>query len=131
MESYSTLCWCLFFQYLSFGSTLGNLIENAIGASAPLGHIIVGCTTTSDQKYIYVWDEGCGISPDNLDKITEPFYRVDKSRSRIEGGLGLGLNICRNIVEKHGARLHISSKVNKGTEVRIVWPVNETYTYQI
>ncbi len=100
----------------------GNLMENAIRASAPHSQIIVGCATEENSKYIFVRDEGCGISPDELQKISEPFYRVDKSRSRTEGGLGLGLAICQGIVEKHGANLQINSTVGQGTEVKIIWP---------
>lgn len=102
---------------------LGNLIENAIHASSPNSCISIGCKALTDCNYIYVQDEGCGMSKDELERITEPFYRVDKSRSRSQGGLGLGLSICRDIVEKHGAKMQISSEIGKGTEVRIIWPI--------
>lgn len=100
---------------------LANLIENAIHASSPHSVITVGCKACADCNYIYVQDEGCGMTTDELKKITEPFYRVDKSRSRSEGGLGLGLSICQNIVEKHSANMQIISEAGRRTEVRIIW----------
>jgi signal transduction histidine kinase len=57
------------------------------------------------------------MSADELLHITEPFYRTDKSRSRSEGGVGLGLALCRNIVEAHGANLRFESEKGKGTKI--------------
>ncbi|MEA1961309.1 MAG: HAMP domain-containing sensor histidine kinase [Bacillota bacterium] len=100
---------------------LGNLIENAIHASSPHSTITAGCKALANADCLFVKDEGCGISADDLQKIMEPFYRVDKSRSRCQGGLGLGLSICRDIVEKHGASLQIDSEPGNGTEIKIIW----------
>ena len=66
-----------------------------------------------------VTDAGTGIPPEELDKLTEPFYRVDKSRSRMSGGNGLGLTICAQIAQAHGARLQIESAAGQGTTVWI------------
>ena len=66
-----------------------------------------------------VRDEGIGIPEDELSSITEPFYMVDKSRSRKEGGAGLGLSIIKLIVDKLGLTMEISSKVGEGTVIKI------------
>ena len=75
------------------------------------------------QEYyaIAVVDYGVGIPEEELSKITEPFYMVDKSRSRKQGGAGLGLSLCQKIVELHGGKLHIDSKVQEGTRVTVFW----------
>ena len=68
---------------------------------------------------ITVTDQGRGIPEEELDKITEAFYMVDKSRSRAQGGAGLGLALCRRIVELHGGELEIESEPGRGTRVRV------------
>ena len=64
-------------------------------------------------------DEGIGIPKKDLDSVTEAFYRVDKSRSRKEGGAGLGLSIIKLILDKLGAKMEMESSPGEGTEVRI------------
>jgi len=64
-------------------------------------------------------DCGRGMEESELTKITEPFYRIDKSRSRADGGVGLGLALCNRICEIHGARLEIESKPGAGTKISI------------
>ena len=70
-----------------------------------------------------VQDQGIGMSPEELKKITEPFYMADKSRSRKEGGVGLGLSLCASIAERHHAQLTFESALGKGTTVRISIPL--------
>ena len=72
-----------------------------------------------DSYEIIVSDNGCGIPPDELAKVTEAFYMVDKARSRAGGGAGLGLAICRQIVQAHQGELELSSSQNHGTKVTI------------
>ena len=72
-----------------------------------------------------VQDNGCGMPQTEIDKITEAFYMVDKSRSRKEGGAGLGMTLCSRIVEVHGARWYIRSEEKKGTKIRVVFPDKE------
>ena len=67
-----------------------------------------------------VKDRGRGIPPEALSRITEPFYMVDKSRARAEGGAGLGLALSKRIAELHGAKLHYESIVDRGTVVSFV-----------
>lgn len=72
---------------------------------------------------VAVEDQGIGMSPEELKKITEPFYMADKSRSRKEGGVGLGLSLCASIAERHHAQLTFESALGKGTTVRISIPL--------
>ena len=66
-----------------------------------------------------VRDHGRGIPPEAIARLTEPFYMVDKSRSRAEGGAGLGLALCRRIVEVHGGTLTFESQEGEGTTVTV------------
>ena len=90
-----------------------NLVDNAVKACEEGGRVILRCSPTSAS----VEDNGKGMSEEELLHITEPFYRKDKSRSRAEGGAGLGLALCKNIAEAHGACLRFESKIGKGTKV--------------
>lgn len=90
-----------------------NLTENAIKACGEGGRVILRCSESSAS----VEDSGKGMTEEQLSHITEPFYRTDKSRSRAEGGAGLGLALCKNIADIHGARLRFESKIGDGTKV--------------
>jgi len=70
-----------------------------------------------------VRDEGDGIAPDHLPRLTERFYRVDEARSRAVGGTGLGLAIVKHISERHQGQLDIESEVGKGTRVSVTFPL--------
>ena len=65
-------------------------------------------------------DQGCGIPQEEIDRITEPFYMVDRSRSKKLGGVGLGLALVKEIAQAHGGRLEIESTVGEGTTVRVL-----------
>ena len=90
-----------------------NLVDNAIKASDKGGRIILRASTNK----IEVEDFGKGIPADEIEKILEPFYMVDKSRSRKSGGAGLGLALVATILKKHSCTLDIESEVNKGTKM--------------
>ena len=92
-------------------SFLTNLIDNACKASPP-GSLI---RLTGTASGIFVKDEGIGIPQDEISRITEPFYMVNKSRSRKQGGAGLGLSLCLQIARLHGGSLEIQSTPEKGT----------------
>ena len=70
-----------------------------------------------------ITDTGCGMEPEELEKIKEPFYRVDKSRSRKQGGTGLGVSLCQKIVEKHDGSMEYRSKKGVGTTVTVKIPL--------
>ncbi len=90
-----------------------NLTENAIKACDEGGEVRLRCSAGS----VSVEDSGKGMTEEQILHITEPFYRTDKSRSRAEGGAGLGLALCKNIADIHGARLRFESKIGEGTKV--------------
>lgn len=94
---------------------LVNLIDNAIKASSEGSEILI----TAKDKSISVTDSGSGIPEEELRKILEPFYMVDKSRSRKSGGAGLGLAIVKLILERHNATLDIDSTLGKGTSMNL------------
>ena len=100
-------------------SALVNLVENARKASRD-GQTIYLC---AKNNTIEVRDFGQGIPPKELPRITEPFYMVDKSRSRKAGGVGLGLALVKRIVAMHGGKLSILSQIELGTCVEIELPI--------
>ncbi|NBJ93051.1 sensor histidine kinase [Parablautia muri] len=100
-----------------FESLLVNLIDNGIKASSE-GTVIF---LTGQDNRITVRDQGCGIPADEIKRVTEAFYMVDKARSRKAGGCGLGLALCSMIAELHEAKLVIESEVGKGTNVSIIF----------
>lgn len=102
-----------------FKSMLFNLIDNAVKASSKGSDICISSRFSHGIVKISVKDNGIGIDKKELGKITEPFYMVDKARSRQEGGAGLGLALCNNIAEIHNAVLTFDSTPNKGTTVTI------------
>lgn len=103
-------------------SLLSNLIENAVKASKPGSCVLVGARAEDGGVLLVVQDEGIGIPEKELKKIRQPFYMVDKARSRRAGGAGLGLALCEEIARLHGARLTIDSAVGVGTRVSVFFP---------
>lgn len=99
---------------------ISNLILNAFNVSKPNSQIIVNCYEDTNKK-IEVIDFGIGISQENIDKILEPFYRVDKARARENGGAGLGLSICKNIMEMHNGSIKIESEIGKGSKFILIF----------
>lgn len=95
-----------------------NLITNAAKAG-PGGTITVSAEQAGRTVLLRVRDHGCGIPADQLARVTEPFYMVDKSRARKQGGSGLGLALCSRIAQAHGGTLTIDSAPGKGTAVTV------------
>ena len=83
------------------------------------GILTVEDRATQEGAKIYISDTGCGMPKDEISKITEAFYRIDKSRSRKQGGVGLGLAICKEIVRIHQGEMRFISQQGKGTTVII------------
>lgn len=100
-----------------------NIISNAIKYTPDGGHIEIYTSRIYNNVIISVIDNGIGIPEENLPRIFERFYRVDKARSRDTGGTGLGLAIAKQIVEGFGGKIAIKSEYGKGTEVNITLPV--------
>ncbi len=100
-------------------SLLLNLVDNAIRASGKGDRITLLAKSMERTGIIQVKDMGRGIPESELDKVTEAFYMVDKSRSRKEGGAGLGLALCREIARLHGAEMKIESMPGRGTTVTL------------
>ena len=98
-----------------------NLSDNAINASNPEQTVVLGTESNENSDIIYVKDSGKGIKEEDLSKILEPFYRVDKARSRKDGGMGLGLAICNEVVRSHKAVLIVGSEIDKGSTFKIVF----------
>ncbi len=97
-----------------------NLLDNARKATPEGGSIALTGWAEGEGSYlIQVSDTGRGIPADELGRITEPFYMVDKSRARAQGGAGLGLALCRRVVELHGGTLEFDSAPGEGTTARI------------
>lgn len=107
---------------------LTNLIRNAIQASEQGSRIILAADTTEDgsSHVLSVTDHGSGIAQDQVDQIFEPFYRVDRSRSRKTGGAGLGLSLCQEIASQHQGRLRVRSTAGEGTRMELHLPVDRS-----
>lgn len=99
-----------------------NIISNAVKYTSSGGKIEVFTGRVYNDLYIKVTDNGIGIPKENLPRIFERFYRVDKARSRGTGGTGLGLAIAKQIMDNLGGRISITSEYGKGTEVIITVP---------
>ena len=112
-------------------SALGNLLSNAVRYTPVDGSIVLQAESTADGGLrLAVRDTGFGIAREHLARITERFYRIDKSRSRETGGTGLGLAIVKHIAQRHGATLDISSEVGHGSCFSLVFTA-QRLTYSV
>lgn len=102
-----------------------NIMDNAKKATKPGGQILVVMTKTDSTVSAAIKDYGIGIPKEELKKITEPFYMVDKSRTRENGGAGLGLALCERIVTLSDGVMEFESEEGKGTNVIITFPLAE------
>lgn len=100
-----------------FRSLLVNLLDNARKTLSDGGEVTVSVETTDEGCTLCVEDNGPGIPAESLERLTEAFYRVDKSRSRRQGGAGLGLTLCAKIAELHKGSLYFESQEGRGTKV--------------
>jgi two-component system, OmpR family, phosphate regulon sensor histidine kinase PhoR len=103
-------------------SAFGNLVSNAIRYTPEGGQIVLRWVESGGEGRFEVEDTGIGIAPEHLSRLTERFYRVDKSRSRETGGTGLGLAIAKHVLLRHDGRLDIRSEVGKGSTFSAVIP---------
>ncbi len=105
-------------------SALTNLTGNAVRYAHDGANIEIGFKMRGDEGVLTIKDDGPGIPPEHLPRITERFYRVDNSHSRETGGTGLGLAIVKHILYRHGGTLEVNSKVAQGSEFRMVFPAD-------
>lgn len=102
-------------------NVLLNILDNGGKAAGVNGEITIETGCKSGNVWISITDNGMGMPKEEISKIQEAFYRVDKSRSRADGGAGLGLAICSNIMNIHKGEILFESEVGKGTKVTLVW----------
>ncbi len=95
---------------------MSNLVENAIKYNRENGSISISASRQEGNTIIKISDTGIGIPEEECERIFEPFYRVDQSRSRSVGGSGLGLALVKDIVEKHGGSIRVNSRAGLGSE---------------
>ena len=104
-------------------SALSNLVSNAVRYTPQGGRIEVHAFLSTDGNLnLQVKDTGPGIAPEHLPRLTERFYRVDRSRSRESGGTGLGLAIVKHVMQRHGGQLQITSIAGQGSCFNLVFP---------
>ncbi|MEK9770383.1 MAG: ATP-binding protein, partial [Betaproteobacteria bacterium] len=104
-----------------------NLLKNAIDFTSEGKSIEVGVTKLGDMVKFYVKDEGIGIPKDKQSGLFKKFYQVDASKTRKHGGTGLGLVVCKGIVENHGGRIWFKSEPDKGTTFFFTIPISKYY----
>ena len=110
---------------------LTNLLENAIKYTPDGGHVTVGARPNGVNRIeFFVQDTGMGIPAEDLSRLFERFYRVDKARSKALGGTGLGLAIVKHLTQAHGGDVRVESKVDKGSRFIFTLPIQEDVTAQ-
>ena len=105
---------------------LDNIISNALKYSPDGGKVIFKMDKEGKSVHISIKDEGVGIPKQNLTKIFDRFYRVDKARSREIGGTGLGLAIAKEVVNAHNGEIWAESEYGKGTTIHVKLPTHQT-----
>jgi two-component system sensor histidine kinase VicK len=96
---------------------IDNIISNAIKYSPDGGNIRFGVVVTDSILKVMISDDGMGIPSENVDRVFDRFYRVDRARARSMGGTGLGLAIAREMIEAHGGRIWAESEEGQGTTI--------------
>ena len=112
-------------------SALGNLVSNAVRYTPEGGEISLNWAEEHEQGLFFVQDSGIGIGPEHIPRLTERFYRVDRSRSRETGGTGLGLAIVKHVLGRHQARMEIASEIGKGSIFKIWFPAKRLIKHSI
>ena len=113
-------------SYVLLYRAVYNLVENAIKYNRPHGSVSVSVKQENGQAMVLVTDTGIGISPENQKKIFDPFFRVDKSRSRAMGGAGLGLALVDSIAKEHGGTVKMLESSETGSTIALMLPVDNS-----
>ena len=103
-----------------------NILENAVRYTPADGNISVSLVRKDGSALATISDTGIGIPPEHLPHIFERFYRVDKARSRSDGGVGLGMAIAKYIADSHSGKIEVESQIGKGTTFIITIPMKNT-----
>ena len=109
-------------------AAIRNLLDNAIKYTAPDGTITLAAEVTNRTVRVSVIDTGPGIPPEDIPRIFDRFYRVDKARARKKGGAGLGLALVKGVAEAYGGRVEVESRPGEGSRFTVVLPVAEKAT---
>jgi two-component system, OmpR family, phosphate regulon sensor histidine kinase PhoR len=116
------VAWC---DSEAVSQILSNLLDNAIKYTHPGGRIVVGACCGDESVELFVRDTGIGIPAEDLPRLFERFYRVDKARSREMGGTGLGLSIVKHLVAAQNGAIRVESRVNEGSTFSFTLPLEE------
>jgi two-component system heavy metal sensor histidine kinase CusS len=105
-----------------FQRAVGNLVANALAHTSRQGSVRMAVAEDAATVRVTVADTGCGIPATHLPYLFDRFYRADRARSNLSGGLGLGLAMVKSIATLHGGSVDITSEVGRGTRVTLVFP---------
>ncbi|TFZ06350.1 response regulator [Ramlibacter henchirensis] len=109
---------------MRLGQVFANLLNNAAKYTEPGGHIAMSAWREGEEAVVQVQDNGMGLAPDMLEEVFQPFVQADRSASRAQGGLGIGLSIVRSLVELHGGRVRARSEgLGRGCTFEVRLPV--------
>ena len=108
------------------GQVLDNLLSNAVKYSPAGGTIHIDCLTPTAGISVSIADEGIGMTPEQMEHMFDKFYRADASNTAV-GGLGLGMGIAKGIVEAHGGRIYVESRLGQGSRVTFELPDRESF----
>jgi signal transduction histidine kinase len=103
-----------------------NVLDNAIKYTPENGKVSIAAEEADGFSVINFSDTGIGVPKEELERLGERFYRVDKTRSRDLGGTGLGLSIVKHLMAAHGGRMEIESRLGSGTKVSLYFPLPNT-----
>jgi len=114
----------LYCDRIRLTQVLNNLLENAIKFTPHNGEISISLVGSDDEIKLRVRDSGIGIAEEEIEKIFDRFYQADQARSAETGGAGLGLQICKRIVDAHGGSIEVKNNADKGITVTVTLPLN-------
>jgi two-component system sensor histidine kinase VicK len=115
----------IFFDKDGLEQIILNIAGNAVKYTPEHGNVWINAFKESKKIIISIKDDGIGIPEEDMSRIFDRFYRVDKARTREMGGTGLGLSIAKQIAEAHESQIVVDSEVQKGTEIKIIIPEYE------
>jgi signal transduction histidine kinase len=100
-----------------------NVLDNAVKFTPESGNVVIKTDEAGAYTVVSISDTGIGVPKDEIQRLGERFYRVDRSRSRDLGGTGLGLSIVKHLMIAHGGRMEIESQLGRGTKVSLFFPI--------